>query len=70
MALFSERYGYTKPSEVLIRETMTEEMENALCTCYDVLADSLSRGGYSYNDETYKEMELFLWTDFLNLNNS
>lgn len=66
MALFSERYGYTKPSEVLIRETMTEEMENALCTCYDVLADSLSRGGYSYNDETYKEMELFLWTDFLN----
>ena len=66
MALFSERYGYTKPSEVLIRETMTEEMENALCTCYDVLADSLSRGGYSYNNETYKEMELFLWTDFLN----
>lgn len=45
---------------------MTEEMENALCTCYDVLADSLSRGGYSYNNETYKEMELFLWTDFLN----
>ena len=24
MVLFSERYGYTKPSEVLIRETITK----------------------------------------------
>lgn len=70
MALFSERYGYTKPSDTLIREKMTEEVENALCSCYDRLADYI-RTRLSYRDETYKEMELFLWTDFLNerLNN-
>lgn len=65
MALFSERYGYTKPSDTLIREKMTEEIENALCSCYDRLGDYL-RKNVSYNNETYKEMELFLWTNFLN----
>lgn len=65
MALFSERYGYTKPIEVLIREKITEDIENALCTCYDVLEDAIRRGRYS-NTDTFKDMELFLWTDFLN----
>jgi len=65
MALFSERYGYTKPVEVLIREKITEDIENALCTCYDVLEDAIRRGHFS-NMDTFKDMELFLWTDFLN----
>ncbi len=65
MALFSERYGYTKPVEVLIREKITEDIENALCTCYDVLEDAIRRGHYS-NTDTFKDLELFLWTDFLN----
>lgn len=65
MALFSERYGYTKPSDVLIREDITKEIENSICSCYDVLDDFLRRN-YSYNSETYKQMELYLWTDFLN----
>ena len=65
MALFSERYGYTKPAEVLIREKITEEIENALCSCYDMLNDHMRRH-MSYKDETYKEMELFLWMNFLN----
>jgi hypothetical protein len=65
MALFSERYGYTKPAEVLIREKITEEVENALCSCFDLLNDHLRRH-MSYKDETYKEMELFLWMNFLN----
>lgn len=64
MALFSERYGYTKPSEVLIRETLTKEIENALCSCYDRMENNLNE--HSYGDEVYKKMELFLWTDFLN----
>ena len=66
MALFSERYGYTKPSEVLIREKMTEEIENALCSCYDVFEEALCRDYYTNRDDVYKDMELFLWTDFLN----
>ena len=65
MALFSERYGYTKPADVLIREKVTEEIENALCSCYDRLEYHIIHN-FSYHDETYKEMELFLWTNFLN----
>lgn len=65
MALFSERYGYTKPAEVLIREKTTEEIENALCSCYDMLNDYIIRD-ISYKDEAYEEMELFLWMNFLN----
>ena len=66
MALFSERYGYTKPSEVLIREKMTKEIENALCSSFDVLEENLRRGNYANSTKIYKDMELFLWTDFLN----
>ena len=65
MALFSERYGYTKPSEILIRETITWEIENALCSCYDILSSSFHEK-IAYRDETYREMELFLWMNFLN----
>lgn len=67
MALFSERYGYTKPSEALIREAMPEEMENAICSCYDLLWEMLrnfdSFGSYN---EYYKNLELYFWTKFLN----
>jgi len=65
MALFSERYGYTKPSEVLIRGKITTEIENVICSCYDVLYDAL-RKNYTYSDEIYNDMELYLWTHFLN----
>ena len=66
MTLFSERYGYTKPAEVLIRETITEDIENALCSSFDVLEETLRRENYANRTEIYKDMELFLWTDFLN----
>ena len=32
MGLFSERYGYTKPSDVIIREQITPEIESAIFT--------------------------------------
>jgi len=62
MALFSERYGYTKPTEVLIREEMTEEIENAICSSYDILQNYLRK---NYKTDIYKELELYLWTEFL-----
>lgn len=34
---FSERNGYEKPSEVIIRERITPEIQNAICTYYDNL---------------------------------
>ncbi|CEN47724.1 AbiJ-NTD4 domain-containing protein [Capnocytophaga canimorsus] len=59
MALFSERYGYIKPSEIIIREKITEEIQNAICSCYDELSNILK-----YDD--YAQMEKHLWTYFLN----
>ncbi len=34
MDLFSKRYGYTKPSNIIIREQITPEIESAICNCY------------------------------------
>lgn len=67
MALFSERYGYTKPSEVLIRECMPEEIVNAINSAYDILQNVLfNLDRYNPSNECYKDMELFMWTRFLN----
>lgn len=44
MKLFSERYGYTKPSDVIIREKITPEIQNAICSCYDKLKNRLFLG--------------------------
>lgn len=57
MALFSERYGYTKPSDIIIREQITPEMQNTICNCYLKL---------NYSDENlYFSMDRDVWTDFL-----
>lgn len=60
MGLFSERYGYIKPSEVIIRETITPEVQNAICSCYDKLHQ------YFSDPNEYMKMEQYLWTYFLN----
>lgn len=64
MALFSERYGYLKPSKVLIREQLTPEICNAICSCFDKLQDNLRY--VSAYDNPYQSIELFLWQYFLN----
>lgn len=64
MALFSERYGYTKPSDIIIRERITPEIQNAILTCYDNLSDRLSK---YYLYEVYFNMEKYIWTNFFNL---
>lgn len=67
MGLFSERYGYTKPSDVIIRERITPEIQNAICSCYDKLRNFfIDSGLYTYSDEPYVKMEQYLWTYFLN----
>jgi hypothetical protein len=58
MSRFSERYGYIQPSSVLIREELTEEILNAVCTAYDLL---------NHKDaDFYREIEKYLWLYFLN----
>lgn len=67
MRLFSERYGYTKPSDVIIRERITPEIQNAICSCYDKLPKFFMDSGlYMQGDGAYMEMEKYLWTYFLN----
>lgn len=58
MALFSERYGYLKPSEVIIRERITPEIENVMCSCFDRLESALG--------SSYFKLERRVWTHFLN----
>ena len=63
MSIFSERYGYTKPSDVIIRERITPEIQNAILTCYDKLTNRLDR----YYSDVYYDMEKYIWIDFFNL---
>ena len=66
MALFSERYGYVKVSDVIIRERITPEIQNAICTCFDKLEDYYRLEGGAYTDFEYIELEKYVWTKFLN----
>lgn len=67
MALFSERYGYTKPSDVIIRERITPEIQNAILTCYDILREKLHNIDYLF---IYRKMDEYIWTNFLNMRKS
>ncbi|MBO5834696.1 MAG: hypothetical protein J6R12_01475 [Bacteroidales bacterium] len=69
MALFSERYGYVKPRDVLIKERITEEISNAICTAYDQLEGALNYidvNSYRNHDESYTALELAIWIHFEN----
>lgn len=66
MGLFSERYGYIRPSDVIIRETITPEIQNAICSCYDKLPQYFNQYGIYIGGNEYTEMEKYLWTYFLN----
>ena len=63
MELFSERNGYVEPSDVLIREEITPEIQNAICSCYDCLKDAFRRIG---EEKVYRNIELIVWIHFLN----
>lgn len=60
---FSERYGYVKPSDVIIREKITPDIQNAICTVYDELRNKFKDMGIS---NEYRFMEEYLWCYFLN----
>lgn len=66
--LFSDRYGYTSPRDSLIRERLDEDIINALCTCYDILKESLDEYDRDNRNHrsTYLDFEEFVWCYFLN----
>ncbi len=65
MTLFSERYGYTKPSTILIRERITTQIQNAICSCYDRLSATFYNSNLYSGTREYENLEKYLWTYFL-----
>lgn len=59
MKLFSERYNYTNPSEVIIRERITPAIKNAIFNCLDRLKEEIE-------NNCYYEIEKYIWGYFLN----
>ena len=52
---------------MIIRETITPEIQNAICSCYDRLSHIFQESGaYNRYEKPYFKMELYLWTYFLN----
>ena len=66
MALFSERNGYTKVSDVIIREKITPEIKNAICSCFDELGTIYLSSGYNSGTDKLVELETHIWRKFLN----
>lgn len=63
MASFSERYGYTKPSDIIIRERITPEIQNTICNAFYELL-SFTKGDNNY--KLYRNMQFSCWTIFFN----
>ena len=65
--LFSQRYGYTSLADAIIREDMTESIQNAICNCYDKLPDASipdpDEEGYVGVKDALTE---YLWCNFFN----
>lgn len=68
MKLFSERYGYTKPADCFIREQITDEIQNVICTNLDILNNDLNSLRLNYKRDTfyYENIERDIWCNFLN----
>lgn len=70
MALFSERYGYVKPRDILVRECINIDIQNAICSAFDYLYRIYNRidtnVGRGYED-SYKAMEMVIWIHFHNM---
>jgi hypothetical protein len=67
---FSERYGYVKPSEVLKRGYLDEEVISGICSCFDSLEIWLNHFDRESREasvgESYSTLDLAVWCYFLN----
>lgn len=61
---FSERYGYTKPVDVLKCGFLDEEGISGLCTCFDCLKEKYDARAYQYSG-LYLILEEAIWCYFL-----
>ncbi|MBR6112060.1 MAG: hypothetical protein IKQ08_08960 [Paludibacteraceae bacterium] len=63
--LFSERKGFTSTSNIVLRDEMSEEVKNAILSCYCRFCQSLTYTSYRTIPHDIDEE---LWTHFLNKN--
>lgn len=75
MASFSERYGYIKPSEAMIIESMPKEVQNAIYNCFtslewqidiieiekDVCAHFLNEKADGFSQKSYRDVITPYW---------
>ena len=69
MSLFSERYGYVKPRDVLVRECINIDIQNAICSAFDNLRQNYNGIDLKVGrgcENTYTAMEMAIWIHFLN----
>lgn len=73
--LFSERMGFEKPSDIVIRESMPREVMNAISSTISMLSNDLDDADYKllgdiqtvpYYDLSYYKLKIAFWTEFLN----
>lgn len=76
--LFSERYGYTKPSDCVIKGKITSKIINALSSCFTLLKEDLDDADYleslenddedwqDLNKKSFNRMDRTVWIDFMN----
>lgn len=62
MALFSERYGYLKPREVIIREQAPEPIQNSIYNWILLICNN----NYSLPGFNFRVVEQYVWVYFLN----
>lgn len=70
MGLFSERYGYKKVSDVIIRETITTDIQNSLCNCFDLLSNIYWKCGCDILNNPIKSIHKHVWTYYFNKRSS
>lgn len=66
MALFSERYGYTKPSDVIIRGKITPEVQNAICNCMDKFINKLNEIETDSKQNIFNVIEKEIYVHYFN----
>ena len=57
MVRFSERYGYVKPNDIIVRECITEPIRNSICNWFATLRNK--------DRNKYISLEKTVWIHFL-----
>lgn len=61
MERFSDRYGYTEPRRVFIKECLPKQVENCICTCID----DLNHNCCSFcGKNVYECLQEYLWVHY------